>query len=243
MPRTAAILVIGNEILTGKVKDENVSILATEFFALGVSLRRVIVCPDEVEVIAREVNRLRSEHDFVITTGGVGPTHDDVTIEGVALAFEKPVVRSAEMESLLRAHYKNRITEGHLRMANMPEGAELVRNAAIPWPTVAMENVYVFPGVPELLKLKFPVLRERLRDGASFVTRAVYTMCDEGEIAELLTSLVVAHPDVSIGSYIQWRGTDYTTKLTFDAKDAAAAQSAADAFVFGIAKDKFVRSE
>lgn len=243
MPRTAAILVIGNEILTGKVKDENVSILAKEFFALGVSLRRVVVCPDEIDVIAQNVNALRCDHDFVITTGGVGPTHDDVTIEGVALAFKKPVVRSTEMENLLRSHYKNRITEGHLRMANMPEGAELVRNAAIPWPTVAMENVYVFPGVPELLKLKFPVLRERLRDGTSFVSRAVYTLCDEGEIAGLLTSLVVAHPEVSIGSYIQWRGTDYTTKLTFDAKDEAAAQRAADAFILGIAKEKFVRSE
>ncbi|MBK8169503.1 MAG: competence/damage-inducible protein A [Sandaracinaceae bacterium] len=240
MARTAAILIIGNEILTGKVKDQNVALLAAEFFALGVSLRRVVVCPDEVEVIARDVNELRLTHDFVITTGGVGPTHDDVTIQGVAAAFGRNITRSAEMEERLRAHYKERITEGHLRMADMPEGADLVRNAEVPWPTVAVENVFIFPGVPELLKLKFPVLRDRLRDGAPFATRAVYTLCDEGEIAELLISLVKAHPEVAIGSYIKWRGTDYTTKLTFDGKDSGAVDRAADALIAAIPQEKLV---
>lgn len=243
MARTAAVLIVGNEILSGKVQDENVSYLATQLFALGVTLRRVVVCPDEVELIARDVNELRLAHDFLITTGGVGPTHDDMTIAGVAHAFGVPVVQSAEMAELLRSHYKQRLTDDHLRMADMPSGATLVRNANVPWPTVAMENVFIFPGVPELLKLKFPVLHERIRDGAGFTNVSVYTLCDEGEIAASLTDVVRRFSTVSVGSYVKWRGTDYTTKLTFDAKDANDANAAADAFVATIEPAKVVHRE
>lgn len=241
MARTAAVLIVGNEILSGKCPDENIAYLASQLFSLGVALRRVVVCPDEVEIIARDVNELRNAHDVLITTGGVGPTHDDVTIAGVALAFGVPVVQSEEMATLLRSHYKERLTPDHLRMAEMPSGATLVRNASVPWPTVAMHNVFIFPGVPELLKLKFPVLHERLRDGDAFTNVSVFTFCDEGEIAASLNDVVRRFPDVSVGSYVKWRGTDYTTKLTFDAKSSAAANAAADAFVATIPADKLVR--
>lgn len=240
MARTAAILVVGNEILSGKIADANVAFLARELFALGVALRRVVVCPDEVDVIARDVNELRRTHDVVITTGGVGPTHDDVTIAGVAAAFGRPVVRPPELEAMLRGHYQERLTEGHLRMANVPEGAELLASPEIPWPTPCIENVYVFPGVPDLIRLKFPLLRARLYDGAAFVSRAVFTLCDEGEIAALLDRVVAAHPDVAIGSYPQWKGQDYKTKLTFDGKDLAAVERAVAALVAGIPRDKLV---
>ena len=219
-------LVIGNEILTGKIQDQNVAFVAQELFALGVSLRRVIVCPDEVEVIASDLNALRHAHDFVFTTGGVGPTHDDVTIAGVAAAFGRAVVRDPRMETMLRAHYKDRLGEGHLRMADVPEGAALLSTPEVPWPTVNLENVFIFPGVPELVRLKFPQLRERLREGAGFVSRAVYTTGDEGDIAALLDAVVAAFPEVSIGSYPQWREPSYRTKLTVDGRDPERVEAA-----------------
>jgi molybdenum cofactor synthesis domain-containing protein len=240
MARTAAILVVGNEILSGKIPDANVAFLAHELFTLGIALRRVVVCPDDVDVIARDVDALRRTHDVVITTGGVGPTHDDVTIAGVAAAFGRPVVRPPHLVAMLTAHYAERLTEGHLRMAGVPEGAELLASPEIRWPTPYVENVYVLPGVPELVKLKFPLIRARLEDGASFVSRAVYTLCEEGEIAALLDRVVAAHPDVAIGSYPQWRGEDYKTKLTFDGRDPVAVDRAVADLISGIPKEKLV---
>src|SRR5271166_365751 len=122
---TAAILVIGNEILSGKVEEANVAVLARELRALGVLLSRVVVVLDDIDTIAGEVTELSRTHDWVFTSGGVGPTHDDVTIEAVAKAFGVRVVSSPEMEGMLRAHYKERCSEGHLRMALIPEGATL----------------------------------------------------------------------------------------------------------------------
>jgi molybdenum cofactor synthesis domain-containing protein len=173
LARTAAALIIGNEILTGKVQEQNVAFLAKELFALGVALRRVVVCVDEIDVIVADLDALRTTHDVVFTSGGVGPTHDDVTIAAIAKAFGRKVVRAPEMEWLIRKYYAERVTDGHLRMADVPEGATLVRSAEMPWPTVQIENVYVLPGVPEIFRAKFPVLRDRLREGAPFVSRAV----------------------------------------------------------------------
>src|SRR5207249_4156658 len=123
--KTAAVLVIGNELLSGKVEEANVPVLARTLRALGVELRRVVMVLDHIPTIAREVKELASTHDWLFTSGGVGPTHDDVTIEAVALAFGVPVVMSPLMESMLRDHYRERITEGHLRMALIPAGAAL----------------------------------------------------------------------------------------------------------------------
>lgn len=243
MPKTAAVLVIGNEILTGKIQDLNVAFIARELFALGVSLRRVIVCPDEVELIARDLNALRAAHDFVFTTGGVGPTHDDVTIAAVALAFGRRVVRDETMAAMLRAHYAERVSDDHLRMADVPEEATLLSTPDFPWPTVNLENVFVFPGVPELVRMKFPLLHDRLRDGAGFTTRAVFTLHDEADIATLLETVVAAHPTVAVGSYPQWKNPRCRTKLTFDAKDVAELDAAVAQFVAGIAPEKLVNGE
>lgn len=241
MPTTAAALIIGNEILTGKVQEENVAYLAREFFGLGVTLRQVVVCPDEMDVIVENLNFLRVKHDLVITSGGVGPTHDDITIDAVALAFGRTVVRSAEVEAMIREYYGDRVTGGHLRMANMPDGAELVRSAAVPWPTIHIGNVYVLPGVPQIFRRKFDTLRPHFGGNEPFVSRAVFTLCDEGEVAELLQRLTVQHPSVTIGSYPRWRDPEYRVKITFDGRDADAVQAAADAFVAALEPDKLVR--
>src|SRR5690606_18667646 len=146
MARTAAALIIGNEILTGKVREANVQRLAHELFRLGIAFRRVIVCPDDVDTIARDLRELREAHDLVFTSGGVGPTHDDLTLPAVARSFDRPLVRSPIIEGLIRGYWGERATEGHLRMADVPEGAELLSTGDVPWPVVCVENVFVLPG-------------------------------------------------------------------------------------------------
>ncbi|MBW2225123.1 MAG: hypothetical protein JRF54_13095 [Deltaproteobacteria bacterium] len=123
MSRTAAALIIGNEILSGKIADTNTTLLARALFDLAIELRRVLVCPDEISTISKDLSDLRASHDLVFTSGGVGPTHDDVTIDGVAASFGRPVVRSVAVEKMIRQYHGDRTTEAHLRMANMPQGA------------------------------------------------------------------------------------------------------------------------
>jgi molybdenum cofactor synthesis domain-containing protein len=227
---TAAALVVGNELLSGKVRDENVFALAKALRQLGITLDRVVMVTDDIEVIAREVRQLSETHTVVFTSGGVGPTHDDLTVEGVARAFGVPIVRNARMDAMLRAHYRERCTEGHLRMALIPEGSELAMNAEVTWPAVIMRNVWLLPGVPEIFRVKLGLLRERLVGGTPFVSRSVYTNMDEGDLKQLLDEVVLGHPNVEVGSYPKWSDPSYRTKLTFDSRDPAAVESALQAF-------------
>lgn len=243
MARTAAALIIGNEILTGKVREANVQRLAHELFRLGIAFRRVIVCPDDVDTIARDLRELREAHDLVFTSGGVGPTHDDLTLPAVARSFDRPLVRSPIIEGLIRGYWGERATEGHLRMADVPEGAELLSTGDVPWPVVCVENVFVLPGVPEIFEVKLQMLRERIGSDVPFVSRALYTMCDEGEIAALLEQVARAHPGVEIGSYPRWRDPSYRVKLTFDGRDPAAVDAALEACRGALAPELIVRVE
>jgi molybdenum cofactor synthesis domain-containing protein len=239
--RKAAALVVGNELLTGKIEDANTPYLARTLFGLGIALRRVVVCPDEIDLIAQDLNALRQTHDYVFTSGGVGPTHDDITLDAVAHAFGVDLIRSVEVAELIRAHFAERTTEAHLRMANLPRGSTLLRSGALFWPTVAMENVFVLPGVPSIYKLKLDALRPHLDRGARFENVTVFTRCDEGEVAALLASVARANPAVSIGSYLGEAGDDFDVKLTFDGADAGAVASAADAFIAELDPALFVR--
>ncbi|MGO9708887.1 MAG: competence/damage-inducible protein A [Polyangiaceae bacterium] len=232
--KTAAALVIGDEILSGKVDEANVAVLARALRELGVELRRVVVVKDEIETIAREVEALAATHDWLFTSGGIGPTHDDVTIEAVARAFGVPVVTSSLMETMLRDHYKERVTEGHLRMALIPSGASLETTEAIRWPTVRMKNTWIMPGIPEVFRMKIPVIVHRLSQegrGPAFVSLAVYTKMDEGDLKPLLDAVVARFPDVAVGSYPKWMDPAYKTKLTFDGRDETRARAARDAFI------------
>ncbi len=228
-PRTAAALIIGNELLTGKIQDRNVAVLARELFGLGIALRRVIVCSDEIEVIVGDLDQLRRDHDVVFTSGGVGPTHDDVTMEAVARAFGQRLRRSPTIEALLREFFGDRLTTHHLVMADVPEGAELVtvREAApsMPsagrrWPAIRVDNVYVLPGLPEVFAHKLPILRQELAGGAPFISRRVATSSDEGSIAPLLARLSRQHPEISIGSYPRWGDGPVRVIVTFDGRDS-----------------------
>jgi molybdenum cofactor synthesis domain-containing protein len=241
--KTAAALIIGNELLSGKIADANVLVLARELRALGVQLRRVVMVLDDVETIAGEVRALAAGHDWVFTSGGVGPTHDDVTIEAVARAFDAAVRTSADIERMLRDDYGERVMDGHLLMARVPEGARLVSTAAMPWPTVVMRNVWVLPGVPEIFRMKLPLVRAELGGGRPFVSLTVLTSLDEGQLKPMLDEVVAAHRDVDVGSYPRWGDAEWRTKLTFDGLVEERVRAARDAFVERLPAGALVRAE
>jgi molybdenum cofactor synthesis domain-containing protein len=230
-PRTAAALIIGNEILSGKTQESNLVVLARTLRGLGILLRRVVVVGDDMDAITHEVRDLCRNNDLVFTSGGVGPTHDDVTTEAVARAFGARVVTSPELEALLRDHYGARCTEAHLRMAFIPEGAEQLTCRDSPWPAVVMKNVWLLPGIPEVFRMKIPIIVQHIRGARPFVSRAVYTRMDEGDLKPLLDLVVKGHPRVDVGSYPKWADPDCMTMLTFDGTDGDAVARAVAAFV------------
>lgn len=231
MARTAAALIIGNELLSGKIHEANLVQLARSLRRLGVELRRVVMVLDDIETIAAEIQSLSSTHDLLFTSGGVGPTHDDVTIEAVAKAFGVPVISHPALEAIVRRYYGARTTAGHLRLALAPEGAALHDNARVNWPVTVMRNVWVLPGVPEVFTLKLSIVEDVLGVDTPFLSRAVYTNMDEGTLKPLLDAIVAAFPDVSVGSYPTWSDPSYRTKLTFDGTDAARLEQAVQGFI------------
>src|SRR5439155_6196892 len=152
--RSAGIIVIGNEILSGKTRDENSPYLASELRNLGVDVRKISVIPDDLSLISNEVRQFSKAYDYVFTTGGVGPTHDDLTMDGIAMAFGRQTHRHPELESTLRQYYSQDLIGGNLRMADVPDVARLVGGHGQWFPTIAVENVFFFPGVPEILLRK-----------------------------------------------------------------------------------------
>jgi len=225
--KTAAVVVVGNEILTGKSEDKNAAFLIAEMHALGVALRRIVMIPDEINAIATAVRQCSSEFDYVFTSGGVGPTHDDVTIEGVARAFDREVVRHPELESMLRGYFGDGLDQPRLRMANAPAGSELIRQPGTGWPVLAVNNVYVLPGVPELFRKKFETIRERFR-AEPFHIHTIYTREDEFDIAPRLDAVAADHPEVDIGSYPSFDREDYRVKITIESKERVAVERARD---------------
>jgi molybdenum cofactor synthesis domain-containing protein len=229
--RTARAIIIGNELLTGKIADKNLTTLARVLRKLGVVLEQAVVVPDVQPMIAGLVREAAASATWVFTSGGVGPTHDDVTIAAVADAFDEPVVVSPELDALIRVAYGERLKDGHLFMARIPRGARLVKNDAIPWPATLMRNVWVLPGVPEIFELKMQLVEEVVGAGAPFITLAVLTTLDEGNLKPLLDRVVTEHPGVDVGSYPRWTDPKIRTKVTFDGRDEAACQRARRAFV------------
>ncbi len=229
--RTAAALLIGNELLSGKVQEANLSELARTLRALGVRLERVVLLPDELALIAEEVKKLSLAYDVVFTSGGVGPTHDDVTIEAIASAFGVKAGIHPQLRELLEATYQERCTPAHLRMALVPEGADLRTTQEIHWPTVVMKNVWVLPGVPEIFRMKLSVVRHWVKGDGTIHSKAVFTRIEEAELKPLLDRVVTAYPNVEVGSYPKWFDPSYKTKITFDSSDPALVEHAVKAFI------------
>jgi FAD synthetase len=217
---TAALVVIGNEILSGKVTDTNTPFLARELRGLGASLERVVVIPDEIGEIAATVSECSRRYDVVFTSGGVGPTHDDITMEGVAAAFGRPTVEHPELRRAIESFVGRRVNASHLKMAQVPDGAELIVDDKLAFPTVLVGNVYILPGIPELFQAKIVSLRDRFRARPYFL-RQVFVRDNETIIAEFLNATLLAFPELLLGSYPKLSDPDYRVRLTLESKDEA----------------------
>jgi molybdenum cofactor synthesis domain-containing protein len=240
--RTCALVVIGNEILSGKVQDSNAYFAARELRKIGVELKRVAVIPDEVPIIAAEVAHCSAHFDFVITSGGVGPTHDDLTIEGVAAAFNRRVVRHPDLERLIRGHFVGKVNAAGLKMAEIPEGAILNAAGDVRFPTVQVENVYVLPGIPQLFEAKLAAIKSRFASDPYFM-RVIYTTATEGAIAEYLNACLTEFPRLMLGSYPRIGNPEYRVKLTLESKDAEYLDRAFDHLMELLPRDAIVKVE
>ncbi len=199
---TAAVLVIGNEILSGRTRDANVQTIAAGLAAQGIRLREARVVPDEIPVIVAALDALRAAHDYVFTTGGIGSTHDDVTAEAVARAFGRRLVRDPEAVRRLEAHYgRAALTEARLLMARVPEGAALLDNPVSAAPGFRVENVHVLPGIPRIMQAVFEALRPSLRGGTPMTSQSVTIYVPESVLAPGLGALQARHAAVEVGSY------------------------------------------
>jgi molybdenum cofactor synthesis domain-containing protein len=226
---TAGILIIGEEILSGKVEEENARHLVQELRALGVAVRRIEVIPDDMDEIVSAVRAMSARHDHLFTSGGIGPTHDDLTLPAVAAAFGMKLERRQELERLIRASMAGAFHERDLRMADVPSGARLLYGEPpdpARWPVIAVENVFVLPGVPLIFRRKFASVRELFRAGPIH-SRAVYSRDGEAVIAAALDALVDEFPSVAVGSYPRIDAADHKVKITLDGRDADAVERAA----------------
>ncbi|HTM21433.1 MAG TPA: molybdopterin-binding protein [Kofleriaceae bacterium] len=225
MGKTAGIIVIGDEILSGKFADENAPFLIAELRALGVDLRRIAVIPDDRAEIGATATDFAARFDHVFTSGGVGPTHDDVTMESIAAAFGVPVVVEPRLEKVLRDYWGAGMAPANIRLAHVPAGCELVGDDAI-WPVVRFKNIHILPGVPALFRRKFLSIRELFR-GRPVVERRVYCSGEEGALAPHINTVVAEFPSCKLGSYPRFEETRFRVMITIEAADEPTADAAA----------------
>jgi molybdenum cofactor synthesis domain-containing protein len=219
---TACVVIIGNEILSGRIQDANLAFLARGLNEVGVRLTEARVVADEGAVIVAAVNEARAKFDYVFTTGGIGPTHDDITAQAIADAFGLPLILHPEARRLLEGHYPpGALNAARLRMAMMPEGAHLLPNPISRAPGFRVENVFVLAGVPQVMQATFNELRHRLKGGARMLSRSVSCTLGEGTIARDLGALQDRYPNLEIGSYPYFRRADFGVTLVVRGTDGA----------------------
>ena len=213
---TAAALIIGNEILSGRTQDQNLSFLGARLGELGIRLKEARVVSDDAEDIAAALDVLRARYDYVFTTGGIGPTHDDITADSVARAFGVGIDHHPEVYSMLKAWFESKglqANEARMRMARIPDGASVLDNELTLAPGFQIENVFVLAGVPSIARKMFDGAKKRLRGGAPLCSRAIKVHVGEGTVAEELGSIQAAFPDIDIGSYPWSEDGAYGTSL------------------------------
>ncbi len=221
---SAALIIIGNEILSGRTKDANLPHLAQILNEVGVRLLEARIIPDIEEQIISAVNSLRQKFDYVFTTGGIGPTHDDITAECVAKAFGQKLIRNPEALRRLQKHYQEtglELTEARLRMANTPEHASLVDNPISTAPGFRVENVFVMAGVPKIMQAMLDNIKHDLRGGQPILSRSVLCHLGEGTIAAGLSTIQTQYPQVDIGSYPRFGSGSFRVTLVLRHTDGA----------------------
>ena len=217
---TAALLVIGDEILSGRTQDRNIAQIASWLNLQGIRLAEVRVVPDRIEKIAAAVNALRAENDYLFTTGGIGPTHDDITVEAISAALDVPVIIHPRARAILEAYYETRggLTEARLRMARVPQGAELIENPMSGAPGIRLGNIFILAGVPHIATVMLEALSGTLEGGRPLLSRTLGCWVAESEVADLLGAVERAHPGCQIGSYPFFRegrvGANFVVRST-----------------------------
>lgn len=216
--QTAALIVIGNEILSGKVADTNSTFLARELRRVGTTLRRVLVIPDELDAIAEAVRAYQPAFDAVFTSGGVGPTHDDVTIAGIALGLGRRVERHPHLVGKLREFFGDDLNEARLKMAEVVSGTELLFEGGVNFPTLKVENIYILPGIPEIFRTKLEAIGARFAADPFFL-RVIYSSEPESTIADMLNQTLASFPELLLGSYPKLNDPEYRVRITMESKD------------------------
>ena len=220
-PITACLIIIGNEILSGRTQDANLAIIGKKCDALGIRLSEARVIADTEAEIIHTVNTCRARFSYVFTTGGIGPTHDDITAAAIARAFDVELLRNQEAMNALDRYYEpKRLTEARLKMADIPAGASLIDNPVSGAPGFQLENVFVLPGVPVIMEAMFDGLANRLVGGDPIITDNVTTNLPESEIAADLGVLQEQYPDISMGSYPYFRKGKLGVNLVLRGTDA-----------------------
>jgi molybdenum cofactor synthesis domain-containing protein len=235
---TAAMLAIGDELLSGRTKDKNIGHLADMLTLSAIDLREVRIVADDEDAIVEALDALRSRYDYVFTSGGIGPTHDDITADAVSKAFGVPCIYDPAAMTLLAEMYRRRemeFTPARQRMARMPEGAAHIANPVSTAPGFAIGNVYVMAGVPQVFQAMVDNILPTLRSGAKMLSRAVSCPYGEGDIGTLLADVQKAHPLTSIGSYPRFDGRKFSTEIVVRARDEKAVDAAAAAVAAMIA--------
>jgi molybdenum cofactor synthesis domain-containing protein len=227
---TAALLVIGNEILSGKVRDTNSAFLAVELRKLGVDLERILTIADEIDLIADETRAMSETYDFVFTSGGIGPTHDDMTMDGIAQAFGRSIELNQSMVDRMARYSDKPLNDAMKKMAMIPAGADVLDVGGLWFPVVVVENVHIFPGIPELFEKKFHSIRDRF-SGVPFILRRLFVCENESDIADTLNDLLREFPELMLGSYPRINEEHYRVMLTLESRDRAYVDRATETLV------------
>jgi molybdenum cofactor synthesis domain-containing protein len=231
-PVTAALLVIGDEILSGRTKDKNIGAIADHLTAIGIDLKEVRVVADDEAAIVAAVSELRRRNSYLFTTGGIGPTHDDITADCVAKAFGVSIDVDPRAVAVMKPAYAAKgleLTPARLRMARIPAGAELIANTVSFAPGFVLDNVIVMAGVPAIMQAMLDEVTPRLRTGARMLSRTIKLACPEGEVADVFARHQQAYPDVVMGSYPGFKDGRYATELVLRTRDAGRLNEAASA--------------
>lgn len=240
---TAAVLIIGDEILSGRTRDRNIGTIAAHLDGIGIALREARIVADDIDEIVAAVNALRHRYSYLFTTGGIGPTHDDLTADSIGRAFGVPVDVDPRAVRMMEPVYKARgiaLTGARLRMARMPEGAELIANAVSAAPGFQIGNVFVLAGVPDIMEAMLLAATQRLRTGKKIASTSLVVRHAEGEIADLFAAHQAAFPDVAMGSYPSFTADGYRTELVLRSADPVRLESAREALVRVLAERAFL---
>jgi FAD synthetase len=240
--KTAGIIIIGNEILSGKIHESNSFFLVCELRALGVSVMRISVIPDDIDTIGGEAVAFSKNYDLVFTSGGIGPTHDDVTMEGISKGFDVKLVTHPVLESRFRLRYGNTANEAIMKMAEVPEGAAIIDLGEKRFPIISFRNIFILPGIPQYLREKFSLIKDRFRS-ASFYLRRIFLDAEESDIAADLNLIVEENGDVTFGSYPVLDNPEYRIIVTAECKAEAKLNDAVDKLVHRLPGNKIVRIE